>query len=275
MAFRTTKIQSVAAADPEALYRQLAKTNAGPAHLWGHQQELLRGWYEGFKGKEDVALELPTGAGKTLVGGLIAEWLKLEEHKPVAYLCPTRQLAKQAHEKLESYGISAVNLTGKWSDCPLADRAKFTSAQAVAVATYSHVFNAYPKIRDTGTLIFDDAHAGASYVSSAWTVSVPRSESLYFTVLTALSTGLDSATVEALRDDVSNLRNDGSVHLVSPRAVLGAQTQLQAAVAADGNKDRGYRMSMIGGNLGLCMLKQRHKRPWRCSCLNVLAPGKS
>lgn len=258
MAFRTTKIQSVAAADPEALYRQLAKTNSGPAHLWGHQQELLRGWHEDFRGRENLALELPTGAGKTLVGGLIAEWLRREEHKPVAYLCPTRQLAKQAHEKLESYGISAVNLTGKSVNWPPADRAKFTSAQAVAVATYTHVFNTSPKIRDTGTLIFDDAHAGASYISSAWTVSIPRSESLYFTVLTALSAGLDSVTVEALRDDASNLRNDGSVHLVSPRAVLAAQAQLQAAIAVDGDKDRGYRMSMIGGNLGLCMVYASH-----------------
>lgn len=184
------------------------------------------------------------------MGGLIAEWLKRKECKPVAYLCPTRQLAKQAYEKLESYGISAVNLTGKSSNWPPADRAKFTSAQAVA--TYSHVFNAYPKIRDTGTLIFDDAHAGASYIASAWTVSILRSESLYFTVLTALSAGMDSATVEALRDDASNLRNDGRVHLVSPRAVLAAQTQLQAAIAADsGNKDRGYRMSMIALPRGL------------------------
>ncbi|MCD4849705.1 DEAD/DEAH box helicase family protein [Arthrobacter sp. AK01] len=260
MAFRTTKIQSVAAADPEALYRQIAKTNAGPAYLWGHQQELLLGWHEHFRGHENVALELPTGAGKTLVGGLIAEWIRREEHKPVAYLCPTRQLAKQAHEKLVSYGISAVDLTGKSSGWPPADRAKFTSAQSVAVATYSHVFNAYPKIRDTGTLIFDDAHAGASYVSSAWTVSVPRSESLYFTLLTALSAGLDSATVESLRDDGSSLRNDGSVYLVSPRAVLAAQPQLQAAIAADGNKDRGYRTSMIGGNLGLCMVYASHSK---------------
>lgn len=248
------------AADPEALYRQLAKTNAGPAHLWGHQQELLRGWYERFRGQGNVALELPTGAGKTLVGGLIAEWLRREEQRPVAYLCPTRQLAQQAHEKLESYGISAVNLTGKSSDWPPAGRAKFTTAQSVAVSTYSHVFNTDPKIRHTGTLIFDDAHAGAGYVSSAWTVSILRSEPLYFSVLTALSTGLDSATVEALRDDVSNLRNDGSVHLVSARAVSAAQAQLRSVIAADGNRDRGYRMSMIGGNVGLCMVYASHAK---------------
>jgi hypothetical protein len=259
----------VATADPEALYRLLAKTNSGPDHLWGHQQELLRGWHEGFREKKNVAFELPTGAGKTLVGGLVAEWLRREERKPVAYLCPTRQLAKQAYEKLESYGIAAVSLTGRSANWSPLEHAKFTSGQAVAVATYSHVFNSYPKIRDTGTLVFDDAHAGASYVASAWTVEINRSEPVYFTVLTALSAGLDSATVEALRDEASDLRQDSSVHLVSPRAVNAAQAHIRAAISADsGNKDRDYRMAMIGASLGTCMVYVSHAkievRPFIC-----------
>jgi superfamily II DNA or RNA helicase len=47
----------------------------------------------------DVALHLPTGSGKTLVGLLIAEWLRRKNHERVVYLCPTRQLVNQVAEQ--------------------------------------------------------------------------------------------------------------------------------------------------------------------------------
>lgn len=96
MAFTKPSRKLPLPSDPEALYRQLARTNAGPDGLWGHQTDLLRDWHANYLRERDVALELPTGAGKTLVGGLIAEWLRQAEREPVAYLCPNRQLAVQA-----------------------------------------------------------------------------------------------------------------------------------------------------------------------------------
>ncbi|MFE7519127.1 DEAD/DEAH box helicase family protein [Streptomyces halstedii] len=50
------------------------------------------------------SLALPTGAGKTLVGGLIAEYLRRAEGSRVAYLCPTRQLAAQTARKAADRG---------------------------------------------------------------------------------------------------------------------------------------------------------------------------
>jgi superfamily II DNA or RNA helicase len=35
----------------------------------------------------DVALQLPTGSGKTLVGLLIGEWLRRKNREPVVFLC--------------------------------------------------------------------------------------------------------------------------------------------------------------------------------------------
>jgi superfamily II DNA or RNA helicase len=57
--------------DPEQLYRVLAQTSSGPPALWLHQGDVLRSWYREHRDHSDVAIELPTGAGKTLVGGIL------------------------------------------------------------------------------------------------------------------------------------------------------------------------------------------------------------
>ena len=46
----------------------------------------------------DLALELPTGTGKTLPGLLIADWVRRVRSARVAYACPTVQLARQVSE---------------------------------------------------------------------------------------------------------------------------------------------------------------------------------
>ncbi len=45
---------------------------------------------------KDVALQLPTGSGKTLVGLLIGEWRRRKFKDKVVYLCPNKQLVHQA-----------------------------------------------------------------------------------------------------------------------------------------------------------------------------------
>ena len=60
--------------DPEALFRDLRGRSPDIKHLWSHQADLLRAYHRSFRAAKDVAIELPTGAGKTLVGLLIAEF---------------------------------------------------------------------------------------------------------------------------------------------------------------------------------------------------------
>lgn len=105
MAFKRLSGAAGIPADPEQLYRQLALVNDGPANLWLHQGDVLRSWHADHLKTPDVAIELPTGAGKTLVGGLIGEYRRRAHGERVVYLCPTRQLAKQTAEKLTQYGI--------------------------------------------------------------------------------------------------------------------------------------------------------------------------
>ena len=93
--FKTDFGEASHVTDPETLFRDLRGRSPEIRHLWSHQADLLRAYYKKFQGAKDVAIELPTGAGKTLVGLLIAEFRRQSFNERVAYLCPTRQLARQ------------------------------------------------------------------------------------------------------------------------------------------------------------------------------------
>lgn len=87
------------------MFRDLSR-DADVRFLWGHQDRILER-YEEHVGTADVALELPTGTGKTLIGLLIAEWRRQARDERVLYMCPTRQLAHQVGALAQRYGIDA------------------------------------------------------------------------------------------------------------------------------------------------------------------------
>jgi superfamily II DNA or RNA helicase len=82
--------------------------------LWSHQADLLRTYAdEQHVAAPDLALELPTGSGKTLVGLLIAEWRRRSKRHRVVYACLTRQLASQVADAADASNIPAVLLTAR------------------------------------------------------------------------------------------------------------------------------------------------------------------
>ena len=90
----------------------------------------------------------------------------------VAYACPTKQLARQVLQKAHNQGIRAVLLIGSHRNWNQAELARYTRGDAVAVTTYSTIFNVNPYLDDAQTLVFDDAHAAEGYVAEAWALSV-------------------------------------------------------------------------------------------------------
>jgi superfamily II DNA or RNA helicase len=96
---------------PEALFRDLPRLPHGPKRLWAHQADILRD-YLNHQSDPDLAIELATGAGKTLVGMLVGEWRRRTLNERAVYLCPTLQLARQAVADARAAGISVVDLTG-------------------------------------------------------------------------------------------------------------------------------------------------------------------
>ncbi len=123
----------------------------------------------------DIALQLPTGSGKTLVGLMIAEWRRRKNQERVVYLCPTKQLVNQVVEQAdEKYGLTVVGFTGRIKDYDPAAETAYRNADNVAVTTYSSLFNTNPFFDDAEVIIVDDAHAAEGYVAALWSARVER-----------------------------------------------------------------------------------------------------
>lgn len=220
--FKTDFGGTTHAPDPEALFRDLRGRAPEIKHLWSHQADLLRAYYQRFQAARDVAIELPTGAGKTLVGLLIAEHRRQALNERVAYLCPTRQLARQVGALSRKYGIKAYVFVGRQRDYPPLEFSEFQASHAIAVTTYSAVFNTNPRINDAQAIILDDAHASENYISSLWSVEITRaaSEDLYRSIINLLQDGLPAAFLGDVTDNSEGgTRRTNVVELVPGRYV--------------------------------------------------------
>ena len=69
------------------------------------------GW-DAIRQKKDVVIEMNAGAGKTLIGVLIAQSLVNETAGQVLYVCPTIQLIEQARMRAEECGLEVATMRG-------------------------------------------------------------------------------------------------------------------------------------------------------------------
>ncbi len=250
--------------DPEALYRALAETNNGPTGLWTHQGEILTSWHRDHINDRDVAIELPTGAGKTLVGGLIAEYRRRVNDERTVIACPTRQLARQTADRLNEYGIPNVLLVGGVTGWDRTDRSKYTRAEAVGITVYSHIFNSNPALADAEVLIFDDAHAAEQAVASTWSATITRATPLYKDLLTPLADALDPLVLARLSTDSIDPRQRPLVYLASPNGVREHAAELEAVLMMavtnrTGPSSLKYTMDAIAGHVDRALIYVSHR----------------
>ena len=184
-AFRIPERRGSKPSDPESLFRGLSRRAPQIQHLWAHQADVLRTWYSNHIDTPDLALELPTGTGKTLIGLLIGDFVRQSRDYRVAYLCPNRQLAHQVGALAEDYSIDSRVLVGSQGSYNQADFNAFISSSTIAVTTYSAIFNINPRIDSANLLILDDAHASEDFIGSLWNVDVNRGDhhDLYLALL--------------------------------------------------------------------------------------------
>lgn len=241
---------------PEELYLSgsLPRTVAAVDSLWLHQGDVIRAYAENHQATPDLALELPTGTGKTLPGLLIAEWVrrKVAGAGPVIYATPTKQLARQVASMAEREGIPVANLTGSAKYWVPGDEASVEGSEAIGLTTYSAVFNSSPKLPEPRLLIFDDAHAGEQFVGNEYGISIRRheDEDSYFKVLEALKPFLSSLLIQRLKGQP----DPGAHHQV--RLILPAVDQLALAnldaVLASLPRPYSYKFAMIRSGLSAC-----------------------
>ncbi len=142
-----------------------------------HQGEIMRSYAAHAVSDHDVALQLPTGSGKTLVGLMIAEWRRRKFEERIVYLCPTRQLVNQVVEQAETqYGLIVRGFTGSKQNYDPQARADYQDGDRIGITTYSSLFNSSPFFLNPDVIIIDDAHAAENYISEMWTVRIQRTK---------------------------------------------------------------------------------------------------
>jgi len=204
MAFKPPPIQPVVPESPDRLFRDLPRRKH--PSLYDHQGQILRTYVAQAVDAPDVALQLPTGSGKTLVGLLVAEWRRRKNRERVVYLCPTRQLVNQVVAEASSkYGLTVEPFTGRIVNYAPEAKAAYQNADRVAITTYSSLFNTNPFFTDPEVIIIDDAHASENYIASTWTLRISRFEEddelLFKAVAGVLKSILDDTNYRRLTGD--------------------------------------------------------------------------
>jgi len=253
MAFKKLNKGSASLETPESLLHDLrAKKIKGPL---AHQADMWRSYTNDALKAKDVALQLPTGSGKTLVGLIIAEWRRRKFKEKVVYLCPTNQLVNQVVEQArDKYGLTVRGFTGSKYDYSQTDKTDYQLANLVAVTTYSALFNVNPFFKDPDMIIFDDAHASDNYVSKFWTLEISRFDhkTLFDYISLILKEHISSSNYSKLMD------NDGNNSWVDklPTPILykiSEELSLLIDEESKGN-DLRYSWSIIRDHLMSCHL---------------------
>ena len=159
--------------DPIEIFQSSTVSDRHINDLWLAQGDALRDWHKHRK-NDDVAVVLNTGAGKTLVGLLIAQSLVNETRRQVVYACSSIQLVEQTAEKARGYGLPVTTyFRGRFSD-----DGRYQKAEAPCVTTYQALFNGRTRFRsdDIAATIFDDAHTAEHILRDQFSLTLSREE---------------------------------------------------------------------------------------------------
>lgn len=243
---------------PSELYSALRRSSTGSKSLWAHQADALKE-YSSVSAESDVAIELPTGTGKTLVGLLISYW-NMTKGRPALYLVPTKQLADQVSFSAEKEGIPTAVLVGRHDEWDPTAQAEVLASRAIGVTTYSSLFNLSPKLPDAGSLVFDDAHAAEDIIGEAYSLCIRRDkdEKGYQRMLSNIKNHLNPSTIrQLLRPRLEGLGSP--VRLFLP---CGNDAALEALSKSLTQLDDSYRfkVALINQILDSCAIYISHSQ---------------
>lgn len=156
---------------PIDIFRSSTVTDQNVNDLWLGQGDALREWHK-ERHMDDIAVVLNTGAGKTLVGLLIAQSLVNETQRQVLYSCSSIQLVEQTAAKARGYGIDVATYHGG----QFVNEDAYYRATAPCVTTYQALFNGKTRFRnnDVSAVIFDDAHTADNILRDQFSLHIAR-----------------------------------------------------------------------------------------------------
>lgn len=156
---------------PIKIFEALPSLDQSVEGLWRGQGAALEKWHA-VRNKRDIAVSLTTGAGKTLIGLLIAKSLINEGLQNVIYCCSTIDLVKQTAREADKLGIGyTLRASGKFSN------SDFESGSGFCITTYAALFSGYSRLRSKHfpeAVIFDDAHVAEGLLRDAFTLRIAK-----------------------------------------------------------------------------------------------------
>ncbi|MBA1302652.1 DEAD/DEAH box helicase [Pseudomonas carnis] len=256
MAFKIPTTGTSVPDSPDKLFRELPRRKF--PDVLPHQAQMMQAYAAKAVNAEDVALQLPTGSGKTLVGLLIAEWRRRKYRERVIYLCPTKQLVYQVAEEAEKkYGLSVSTFVGSKRDFTPASKTDYLQAQKIAVTTYSALFNTNPFFNQADIIFVDDAHASENYIAHLWTLRVNRLEGRYAGLHQALCnafapylTATDLSRLSGVWEDVVD--RNWVEKIATPTVVKLTPQIIEILDAHTQDTDLAYSWSLIRSHLDAC-----------------------
>ncbi len=258
MVFKKPTTHAAVPESPDRLFRDLPRRKH--ASLFDHQGQVLRNYVAQALDAPDVALQLPTGSGKTLVGLLLAEWRRRKFRERIVYLCPTRQLVHQvAEEASAKYGLTVEPFTGKIKNYSPEAKTAYQDGDRIAVTTYNSLFNTNPFFDNPDVIIIDDAHAAESYMASQWTLRVSRFEpgdkALFTSMASVLKAVLPPHNYTRLTGNWQGVDDISWVDKIPGHLLTEIAAELRATITANvGDTDHRYPWRMLTNHLHACQL---------------------
>ncbi|OJD94351.1 hypothetical protein A9485_05710 [Bacillus cereus] len=255
--FNKLKVDSTNFKTPQEMYQDnRKKTINGPLD---YQSKMIDAYMEKGLRAKDVALELPTGAGKTLIGLLIGEFRRRKFKEKVVFVCPNNQLVNQVVDKANNtYGIKAYGFTGAIRDYSQKSKAAYNRAEVIAVTNYSSLFIKEPFFSDADIIIFDDAHGAENYIASHWSLEIKREEhkELFETLVECIRSDLDYTQLSYLKNNEDTSSAISWVDMFPNIKFHSKREEIIDIIEARANKDNKliYAWNNIKEHLNSCNL---------------------
>src|ERR1044072_7652108 len=137
------------------------------------QRAVLSAYADSFGERTDVGIELPTGAGKSLIALLVAEaWRR--DGKRAVVLTANKMLAAQMEAYGQLLGVPLSRLEGSRDDIPSPSVRVINRSRAVGVMNYWVYFNQNPVLDVADLIVLDDVHLADGALQSLFSAEITR-----------------------------------------------------------------------------------------------------
>ena len=143
--------------------------------LRGAQRYILHAYGESHLDTADVAIQLSTGLGKTLIALLIADYA-LDQGRSVAYLTGSKALTAQVKEQADLLGPRLATHQFWGRHYPADGLLEYHSAEAVGIMNYWVYFNSSPRVEPADLVILDDAHLAEQPLTGMFSARIARKD---------------------------------------------------------------------------------------------------